>query len=440
MSTTFAQMGLPSSLLKAIDQLDFHQATPIQAKAIPVALAGRDIMGSAQTGTGKTAAFCIPVIAGLLENPEKTAFVLAPTRELAQQIREVLRGLTKETPEVRVTSIIGGADLRKQKKNLQKNPRVVVATPGRLADHVRRKNIDPQKVGYVVLDEGDRMLDMGFEKQIDEILKQVPKERQTLLFSATLSPAIQRLAQRYLHKPEYLSVGKASQPVAKIHHSILPVPSKAQKAEVLLDQLNSRQGSVLIFVNTKWGTNKVAQYLKEYGHSVTRLHGDRTQGQRNQALQGFRSGEYRIMVATDVAARGLDVPHIAHVINFDLPKDHSDYVHRIGRTARAGAPGQAICLISPEERGIWGKIAKLYQLEALPGAKEVEKRPAAQGQRRPPGKKPQQGRRFSSQSGGASSTAGGGGGRGRKSGGYRGTSSFKARRSKSPRGQAAARS
>ncbi len=364
MMQNYSASDLPAPLKKALENMGFNQPTPIQAQAIPLALSGKDIMGSAQTGTGKTAAFCIPVVAQLLVHPEKTAFILAPTRELAMQIRSVVDDLTRETRQLRATSIIGGADMRKQKKNLQQKPRIVVATPGRLADHIRRKNIDPKQVGYVVLDEGDRMLDMGFEKQIDEILAQVPKERQTLLFSATLSERVQRLAQRYLKSPARVSVGPASQPVAKIKHSILPV-AKAEKNDVLLDQLNSRQGSVLVFVNTKWGTNRLAQYLQEYGHSVARIHGDRTQGQRNQALQGFRSGKYRILVATDVAARGLDVPHIAHVVNYDLPKDHSDYVHRIGRTARAGAKGEALCLVSNEERGLWNKISQLYKLESL---------------------------------------------------------------------------
>ncbi|MEQ1875552.1 MAG: DEAD/DEAH box helicase [Bdellovibrionia bacterium] len=345
--------------------MKFTVATPIQAAAIPLARQGRDIIGCAQTGTGKTAAFCIPLVAKLMENPGATALVLAPTRELALQISDVLRSLTIGQ-NLRTALLIGGTDMYKQTRDLSRKPAIIVATPGRLNDHLRRKSVDLKTVQVLVLDEGDRMLDMGFEQQINDILKFIGPDRQTLLFSATFPDKIRNMAKRYMKSPEFISVGQISKPVEKVRHSIIHT-TKAKRNDILLDQLNTRKGSVLIFVNTKHGTNRLATYLEEYGYDATRIHGGRTQGQRNQALAGFRAGKFRIMVATDVAARGLDIPHIAHVINYDLPIDLDDYVHRIGRTARAGAEGEAICLLSPEEHGHWNRIARINNLEMLPG-------------------------------------------------------------------------
>lgn len=363
----FQKLNLPEQIQLALRAMKFVEPTPIQAAAIPIARKGRDLIGCAQTGTGKTAAFCIPIIAKLIEDPKATAVVLAPTRELAVQIIDVIKQLTLKTPHIHSALIIGGTSMGSQFRDLARRPQVIVATPGRLADHLRRKSVNFSTVKIVVLDEGDRMLDMGFERQITAILDFVPKDRQMLLFSATMPERVRKLAKKYLREPERISVGVESQPVDKITHSIVSTTRESKK-DILLDQLNARTGSVLIFVNTKHGTDRLSSYLSDYGYQVSRIHGGRSQGQRNQALQGFRSKKFRILVATDVAARGLDVPHIEHVINFDLPKDCDDYVHRIGRTARAGAAGEAICLVSAEERSQWNKISKIYKLGHLFGS------------------------------------------------------------------------
>jgi ATP-dependent RNA helicase DeaD len=234
-----------------------------------------------------------------------------------------------------------------------------VATPGRLVDHLQRRVLSLQNVGLLVLDEADRMLDMGFAPQLNEILRHLPANRQTLLFSATLPDNIMGLANRYLKNPVRVNAGSPETPVQKIHHSVVQTTPEA-KNDVLLDELNAREGSVLIFTRTKHRTDRVAKFLSKFGYAVTRLHGDRTQSQRDAAIKGFRGGTYRILVATDIAARGLDIPHIAHVINYDLPQSPEDYVHRIGRTARAGAEGEAICLLVPEDQGQWRRIARLY--------------------------------------------------------------------------------
>jgi ATP-dependent RNA helicase DeaD len=362
-SLDFQQMNLPEPIMQALETMKFQQPTSIQAAAIPLVREGRDLIGCAQTGTGKTAAFCIPIIAKILENPEATALILSPTRELALQTGEVLRQLTEKTPHIRGALLIGGVDVYRQIRDLSRKPQIIVATPGRLSDLVRRKSANLKNLSILVLDEGDRMLDMGFEPQINEILGFIPAERQTLLFSATMPDRIQKLIKKYMKNPARVSVGTESKPVKQIKHSVIET-SKAAKKDIILDILNAREGSVLIFVNTKHGTDRLANHLHDFGYKVTKIHGGRSQGQRNQSLQGFRGGKFRIMVATDVAARGLDVPHIAHVINFDLPMDQEDYLHRIGRTARAGAEGEAICLLSPEDKGMWRRIARTYGLDA----------------------------------------------------------------------------
>jgi superfamily II DNA/RNA helicase len=338
--------------------MNFEKPTPIQAQAIPIAFSQRDLIGCAQTGTGKTAAFCIPTITRLLKLPNKTALILVPTRELGTQIVEVLKKLTQYSPEIRSALLIGGMPMQSQVRAIQGKPRVIVATPGRLVDHLKRGTISLFTTEVLVLDEADRMLDMGFAPQLNEILRFLPKVRQTLFFSATLPADIEKLSSKYLRDPVRVTVGAISQPVQKIQQSIVET-NTAKKNDSLMDELNLRKGSVLVFARTKARTDRVAKYLEQYGHPVTRLHGGRTQGQRNSAVSGFRSGRFRILVATDIAARGIDISHIAHVINYDLPQAPEDYVHRIGRTGRAGAEGQAVSLLTPEDKGQWREISRL---------------------------------------------------------------------------------
>lgn len=355
---TFKELNLPQALERALVDMKYQQPTPIQAQAIPVALTNRDLIGCAQTGTGKTAAFCIPLITNLLKSPRKNALILVPTRELATQIDEVLENLTRHLPEMKTALLIGGLAMSPQVKALWKKPRIIVATPGRLVDHLRRGNVSLSTAEMLVLDEADRMLDMGFAPQLNEVLRFLPKNRQTLFFSATLPNDILKLAAKYLKDPIRVTVGAVSQPVRKIVQSTVQT-TNGNKNNALVDELNARKGSVLIFARTKKRTDRVARYLTECGYKTSRIHGDRSQKQRNDAIDGFRAGHFRILVATDIAARGIDISHIAHVINYDLPMVPEDYVHRIGRTARAGAEGQALSLLTPEDKAQWREIAKL---------------------------------------------------------------------------------
>ncbi len=361
----FNELKLPLALEKALNSMNFEKPTEIQAKAIPVAFTNRDIIGCAQTGTGKTAAFCIPTITRLLSLPQKSALILVPTRELGTQIVETLKKLTRYCPELMSTLLIGGMPMQPQIRALQRKPRIIVATPGRLVDHLKRKTISISTIEVLVLDEADRMLDMGFAPQLNDILRALPKARQTLLFSATLPKDIEKLSSRFLNNPVRVTIGTVSQPAQRIQQSVIQT-NAAKKNDTLMNELNLRKGSVLIFARTKLRTDRVARYLEEYGHAVTRLHGGRSQGQRNSAVSGFRDGRFRILVATDIAARGIDISHIAHVINYDLPQAPEDYIHRIGRTARAGAEGQAVSLITPEDRNQWRQISCLLTKTGQP--------------------------------------------------------------------------
>ncbi len=370
---TFQELSLPLALEKALREMGFNQPTPIQAQAIPVALERRDLMGCAQTGTGKTAAFGIPVLTRLLKAPQKLALILAPTRELAAQIVGVLDQLSRFAPELKSTLLIGGASMKPQIKALSRRPRLIVATPGRLVDHLNRGTVTLSQVEVLVLDEADRMLDMGFAPQLQKILRFLPKTRQTLLFSATFPPYIQKLAKQFLKDPIEVKVGANSQPVSAIHQSVIQtVPT--QKNEVLVGELEKREGSILIFARTQSRTDRLARFLEHRGLPVGRIHGGRTQGQRQTAISGFREGRFRILVATDIAARGIDISHIAHVINYDLPQAAEDYVHRIGRTARAGARGEALSLLIPEDRAQWVEICRLIQRKPESSAKGVAAR------------------------------------------------------------------
>lgn len=319
MTTEFADFGLPPKLLQALSRLQYTTPTPIQAKAIPLAMAGRDILGSAQTGTGKTAAFGIPVIAQLMAKPDAVALIITPTRELASQVLASLLPLLPG-PDIKTAVLIGGEAMPRQLKQLSQKPRLIVGTPGRINDHLERKSLKLDRVEFLVLDETDRMLDMGFGVQIERITKTLPKNRQTLLFSATLPDHIVRLAQQYLRDPERIAVGSTTQPVDRIKQSQINV-SDADKYDQLTREITARDGSIIIFVKTKWGADKLARRLNRDSHAADAIHGDLRQRQRERAIENFRDSKCRILVATDVAARGLDVPHVAHVINYDLPQN-----------------------------------------------------------------------------------------------------------------------
>jgi ATP-dependent RNA helicase DeaD len=356
----FQDFKLPSAIEKALAAMNFQVPTLIQAKAIPLALVGKDVIGCAQTGTGKTAAYCIPALVRLLDRPGKTALILAPTRELVQQIEQFWRTLTQTSPGMNCASLIGGVPLSPQTRALAKNPCLVIATPGRLIDHLGRRNVDLSQTEILVLDEADRMLDMGFAPQLSRILAHLPKQRQTLFFTATWPSEMDQLAKKHLRDPVRVTIGAISRAAAEITQSLVSTTMQT-KNSTLLGELKQREGSILVFARTKSRTDRVAKYLNALGVQTSRIHGGRSQLQRNSALLAFRSGKVRIMVATDIAARGIDVAEIAHVINYDLPQSPEDYIHRIGRTGRAGATGAAVSLITPEDRSQWSEISRLLK-------------------------------------------------------------------------------
>lgn len=354
----FQTLGLPAVLLQALEYLKFTTPTPIQAEAIPPALAGKDILGSAQTGTGKTGAFGIPLIAYLLNNPTAGALVMTPTRELAVQVLTLLEQLLGDDTGINTALIIGGEPMPKQLRQLRMRPRLIVGTPGRIYDHQSRGTLKLTNTSFLVLDETDRMLDMGFGIQIDKVLEQMPAKRQTLLFSATMPPNMVKLAGKYMTDPLRISVGETHQPIARIKQENVMLKEEDKYGQLLV-QLQQREGSIIVFVKTKHGTEKMAKKLRAINYSADAIHGDLRQRERDKAIAGFRSKETRIMVATDIAARGLDIPHIEHVINYDLPQCPEDYIHRIGRTGRAGAEGAAVNLITGQDRRKWMAIQRL---------------------------------------------------------------------------------
>jgi superfamily II DNA/RNA helicase len=363
----FSELGLPQTLLHALEKMQFAKPTPIQSAAIPLALKKRDLLASAQTGTGKTAAFGIPLIVHLMTNKNSGAIVMTPTRELAAQVLAAIQKMLPESSQIKTALLIGGESMYRQLQQLRARPRIVVGTPGRINDHLQQGSLNLSATDFLVLDETDRMLDMGFEVQIDKIVRRLPPQRQTLLFSATLPPHIVKIANRYQNNPERIAVGSTNAPISRIQQELIHLPA-GEKYNKLLEQLQARQGSIIVFVKTKRGADRLAIKLNAAKHSAEAIHGNLNQNKRTRVIQSFRDKKHRIMVATDVAARGLDIPHIEHVINYDLPQQAEDYIHRIGRTARAGAEGSAVCFITPEDRDLWSDIHFLMN----PG----EKRPA----------------------------------------------------------------
>src|SRR5665213_603057 len=355
---SFEELSLPEFLAKNLKQMNFMKPTPVQAQAIPHALEGKDVIASAQTGTGKTGAFGIPLLTYLEKNKDKSAIIMTPTRELAVQVLDVLRKLSGNHPLGGSVLLIGGANMQSLFMALKRKPRLIIGTPGRIIDHLNRGSLILSQAGFLVLDEADRMLDMGFAPQLEEIRRKLPPVRQTLLFSATFPSDIQKMANSYLKNPVRITIGETTKPVEKINQEVV-FTTESRKYDQLALELQERQGSILIFARTQIRVDRINDRLKEAGMKVTRIHGGRTQSQRRQAIDQFREGRFLILVATDIAARGLDIHHIAHVINYDLPKNPEDYIHRIGRTARAGAEGNSICLLTPEDRGLWERILRL---------------------------------------------------------------------------------
>lgn len=363
----FSQFGLPAQLNTALERMKYTTPTPIQQQAIPLALKGHDILGSAQTGTGKTAAFGIPLVARILNNPRGNAIVLTPTRELASQVMEVITQLLGQRSFVQAVLLIGGDSMHKQTAQLRMRPRIIVGTPGRINDHLERGNLILHDTNFLVLDETDRMLDMGFGIQIDRIVKFLPQTRQTLMFSATLPPEIVKMSAKYLKSPERIAVGAVNAPIVKIQQEIIHV-SDSGKYDELNKQIAARSGSIIVFVKTKRGADRLSERLNKQGNKTDTIHGDLHQRKREKVIQGFRDMKFRILVATDIAARGLDIPHIEHVINYDLPQCPEDYIHRIGRTARNGSEGSAVCFISPDDGLKWRAIHRLLNPGEAPPA------------------------------------------------------------------------
>lgn len=352
----FSELRLSPALQQQLARANFIHPTPVQAAAIPPALEGRDILATAQTGTGKTLSFLIPLIERMpAASKGVTALVLLPTRELAMQVLEAWRGLAQS--QGTAVLVCGGLPEGPQLDALRRRPRVIVATPGRLEDYLSRRLVNLDGVQMLVLDEVDRMLDMGFKPAIRRIAAALPRDRQTLCYSATLSPAIREVATNYLRNPVRVEIGSVLKPSPNVELQSFEVPVD-KKQELLEHLLGEHGGSFLVFVRTKHGADRVARRLSRAGHTATQIHGDRSQSQRSAALRNFATGRHRVLVATDVAARGIDVADVAHVVNFDLPREAEDFVHRVGRTGRASSRGLASTFVAPDEAHNLRKIER----------------------------------------------------------------------------------
>lgn len=372
--TDFNQFNLPEGLSKSLAAMNYVTPTDIQAKAIPACLAGQDVLASAQTGTGKTGAFAVPIIAKLLEDPSQRAMILTPTRELAEQVFQVILQMVRKHREIQVVLLIGGAPIFKQISRLRKEPQIIIGTPGRIDDHInKRGTLDPSGFTTLVLDEADRMLDMGFGPQLETIVANMPTARQTLMFSATFPKGIKQMSQRYLKDPLRIDVGVKHQLNKNLQHDSIFVEGK-MKYKQLVQEIFEREGSMIVFANTKRMCDQLSnQLFKEEGIKAIAMHGDLKQGQRTRVLSGFRNKRYKVLIATDVAARGLDIPHVEHVINYDLPLAPEDYIHRVGRTARAGAQGQALDFVNSQDKSKMAIIKRLLQGEEMDFIKQTMK-------------------------------------------------------------------
>lgn len=363
----FSELGLPAHLLSTIEKIGYKTPTPIQEKAVPVALSGRDVIGAAQTGTGKTAAYALPTLARLgAPQGRPRCLVLVPTRELAMQVDEAFRTFCENTSD-KIALLYGGVRYDAQVKALRAGAEIIVATPGRLIDLWRQRFVDLTHIEVLVLDEVDRMLDMGFIEDVSRIIRMCPKERQTLLFSATVNKTIREIADWALRDPEEIDVRTGTLTAETISHAIYPVAGY-QKYDLLLALLeHTKYRSVIVFTRTKRDADRITEWLEANSIAVATMHADRTQRERTEALAGFKSGKFSVLVATDIASRGLDISGVSHVINYNVPEHPEDYVHRIGRTGRAGDEGEAFTLFSPDE------LLQLQAIERLLG-KAIERK------------------------------------------------------------------
>jgi ATP-dependent RNA helicase RhlE len=407
----FADFGLSADILRALDDQGYVHPTPIQAEAIPIVLQGRDVMGAAQTGTGKTAGFALPIIQLLLPNASNSAsparhpvraLILTPTRELADQVAENVKAYSRHTP-LRSTVVFGGMDMAPQTAALRAGVEIIIATPGRLLDHVQQKTLNLSQTEILVMDEADRMLDMGFLPDLQRIINLLPQQRQSLMFSATFSPEIKKLAATFLKNPVTIEVARSNATADNVTQIVYKMEDEAKRDAVAYIIRERGLKQVLVFSNTKIGASRLARHLEKEGINASAIHGDKTQAERMQALEAFKQGTVEVLVATDVAARGLDITDLPCVINFDLPYNAEDYVHRIGRTGRAGASGDAVSLYSDKDARLLADIEKLIKHTiprvVLPGfvpSSSSERRPRfeeGEGASRSAGRRPpQQGR------------------------------------------------
>lgn len=382
---TFQDLALDARIIRNLTESGYTQPTPIQQNAIPHILSGKDLQASAQTGTGKTAAFMLPALQSLLtDTPEKhrdpRVLILAPTRELALQIAAEANKYSKDLPRIRTVCIFGGVSYRTQNKELQRPYDILIATPGRLLDYLRQRRISLQNVKMLIIDEADRMLDMGFVEPVDEIAAATPSDRQTLLFSATMKPGVLRLSKRLLQTPHEISIKRTQEDHSHITQRLYHTDSISHKNQLLTEILADQSiVQTIVFTATKRHADEIAQNLCEIGHSAASLHGDMNQRQRTRTIERLRSGTLRILVATDIVSRGIDIPMIGHVINFDLPMTPEDYIHRIGRTGRAGRSGAAFSFVSRKDRSMVTQIEQLLKnkidISVIPGLEPKETAP-----------------------------------------------------------------
>ena len=357
---SFYEYNLSDNLNKSLKTLGFKNPTEIQSKTIPIALKRHDILASAETGSGKTAAYLIPLIHHISTLGNISGLILTPTRELAQQVIDVSKSLVGYKSKIETALIVGGASMNNQLRQLKKRPKIIVGTPGRINDHLEKRTLNLKYFNFFVLDEADRMLDMGFEDQVEKIIRFLPSKRQTLLFSATLPKEIIKLSSKYLNNPKRADVKENNVIKTQIKQKILNTKTEL-KYNQLVDEIALRKGSILIFVRTKYSTEKLKKRLMKDTVKSSALHGDLRQNKRSRILKDFRDDKFRILIATDIASRGLDVPHIEHVINYDLPQVPEDYVHRVGRTGRAGKEGTALTFLTPNDKRMWESIENLME-------------------------------------------------------------------------------